>query len=115
MCASTSAWSPVTRVRKSWTLITPGVAARLAWMACTCDGGSARSIRSLSASQPNRMPTRPIIAPTTQAATGSSQRNPIRLPATPTAATSDDTASERACHALAISMREPMRLATASM
>src|SRR5450830_1256248 len=54
----------------------------------------------------NTAPVRTIIRPTINAAIGSSKGTPSRLPAMPSATTSDDTASERACQALATSMLE---------
>ena len=66
---------------------------------------SARSDKSCSASQPNVQPIRATMKPTIAAAIGSSRRTPARLPIMPIATTSDDAASERACHAFAINMR----------
>jgi hypothetical protein len=58
---------------------------------------------------------RTTIRPTTAAATGSSKVKPARLPTMPSATTSEEAASERACQALATNMLERTRWAMRSM
>lgn len=113
--ASTTIMSPILRVRTACTPTTPGVPASVASMATTSSWSAALSIRSLRADHVNVAPMRPTRKPTMAAAMGSNSGYPSRLPTMPRLTTSDDAASERACHALAISMLERTRLPTASM
>ncbi len=101
--------------RTACTPITPGVPASVASMAATSPRSAALSIRSLQGRPRERGAHAPHEEADDGRRDGVEQRVSSRLPMMPRLTTSDDAASERACHALAISMLDRTRLPTASM